>query len=99
MLKLVKLERKYIPQLNEMMDEWTNSNEKIIPWSIRKTDYHNIDEYIESLEVKEAFDKYVPYLTFFCLDTDRNIFVGAVNIRLYLNDKLAFSDGHIGGWN
>ena len=42
------LYKKYIFQLNEMMDEWTNSNEKIIPWSIRKSDYHNIDEYIEN---------------------------------------------------
>lgn len=96
MLKLVKLEEKYIPQLNEMMDEWTNANEKIIPWSIRKCDYHNIEKYIESLEVKEPNEKYVPDSTFFCLDTERNIFVGAVNIRHYLNDKLIVADGHIG---
>ncbi len=96
MLKLVKLEKKYIPQLNEMMDEWTNSNEKIIPWSIRKCDYHNIDEYMKSLEVKEAYDKFVPDSTFFCLDIERNIFVGAVNIRHYLNEQLIIGDGHIG---
>lgn len=96
MLKLVKLEEKYIPQLNEMMDEWTNANEKIIPWAIRRCDYHNIDEYMKSLEIKEAYDNCVPDVTFFCLDTDRNIFVGAVNIRLYLNDKLVTDGGHIG---
>lgn len=96
MLKLVKLETKYIPQLNEMMDEWTRSNEKIIPWSIRKCDYHDFDTYIASLEVKEAHGKYVPDSTFFCLDTDRNIFVGAVNIRHYLNDHLIIGDGHVG---
>ena len=96
MLKLVKMEKKYISQLNEMMDEWTNSNEKIIPWSIRKSDYHNIDEYIENLELKEPNGKYVPDSTYFCLDTNRNIFVGAVNIRHYLNEKLMISGGHIG---
>ena len=96
MLKLVKLEKKYIQQLNEMMDEWTNANEKIIPWSIRKCDYHNIDEYMESLEVKEAYDKFVPDSTFFCLDTERDIFVGAVNIRHHLNKQLIIGDGHIG---
>ncbi len=96
MLKLVKMEKKYIPQLNDMMDEWTKASEKIIPWSIRKCDYHKIDEYIESLEVKKPHGKYVPDSTFFCLDTDRNIFVGAVNIRHYLNEELIISSGHIG---
>lgn len=96
MLKLVKFGKEYTIQLNEMMDEWTAANEKIIPWSIRKCDYHDVSRYIESLEVKEPHGKYVPDSTFFCLDTERNIFVGAVNIRHYLNDKLIFSDGHIG---
>ena len=31
MLQLIKFDRKYAPQLNEMMDEWTAANEKIIP--------------------------------------------------------------------
>ena len=38
MLKLVRLEERYIPQLNDMMDEWTATGEKIIPWAIRKRD-------------------------------------------------------------
>lgn len=96
MLKLVKMEEKYIPQLQEMMDEWTNADENIIPWSIRKCDYHDINNYISSLEIKEPDGKYVPDSTFFCLDTDRDIFIGAVNIRHYLNDKLILSGGHIG---
>ena len=96
MLKLVKMEEKYLSQLNEMMDEWTKANEKIIPYAINKCDYHNIDEYINSLEIKEGNDKLVPDSTFFCLDTDRNIFVGAVNIRHYLNDALLLDGGHIG---
>lgn len=96
MLKLVKIDKEYTGQLTDMMDEWTGTNEKIIPWSIRKCDYHDIDQYIESLEVKEAHGNNVPDSTYFCLDTERDIFVGAVNIRHYLNDKLLFSGGHIG---
>ena len=96
MLKLVKMEPKYTHQLNEMMDEWTKANEKIIPWSIRKSDYHQIDEQIKSLEIKEAKGKYIPDSTYFCLDTNRDIFVGAINIRHYLNENLLFSGGHIG---
>ena len=34
--------------------------------------------------------------TLFCLDKDRNISVGAVNIRHYLNDELLKTGGHIG---
>ena len=45
MLKLVKLEEKYKKQLFEMMDEWSNSGEKIIPYAIRKADYHDFEKY------------------------------------------------------
>ena len=38
----------------------------------------------------------VPDSTFFCLDEDRDIFVGAVNIRHYLNEALLRDGGHIG---
>lgn len=54
MLRLVKLELKYQQQLNEMMDEWTASKEKIIPWSIRKCDYHNFETYLNALEEKKV---------------------------------------------
>ena len=96
MLKLVKMAPQYITQLNEMMDEWYGAKEKIIPWSIRKSDYHNIDEYMKSLVIKESYGDYVPDSIYFCLDTNRNIFVGAVNIRHYLNETLKFTGGHIG---
>ena len=88
MLKLVKLEKKYEKQLIDMMDEWSKTGEKIVPYAIIKTDYHDFDIYLDSLEVKENQDGLVPDSTFFCLDTDRNIFVGAVNIRHYLNEAL-----------
>jgi predicted acetyltransferase len=96
MLKLVKLDKQYKKQLFDMMDEWTKSGEKIVPYAIRKVDYRNFDEYLESLEVKDNEDGLVPDSTFFALDTDRNIFVGAVNIRHYLNEALLLNGGHIG---
>lgn len=80
-LKLVKLSAAYKKQLFDMLDEWYSTGEKIIPYSIRKTDYHNFNDYIFSLdEAGHGKDK-VPDSTFFCLDEKRNIFVGAVNIR------------------
>lgn len=95
-LKLVKLEEKYKKQLNDMMDEWIASGEKIVPWAIIKTDYHNFEKYKQEIETINETEKYVPDSTFFCLDLDRNIFVGAVNIRHYLNDQLLLNGGHIG---
>ena len=96
MLKLVKFDASYAAQLMDMMDEWTSANEEIIPWAIRKCDYHDLKAYADSLEVKNASEGYVPDSTFFCLDTERNRFVGAVNIRHYLNERLLAGGGHIG---
>lgn len=96
-LILVKAEEKYKEQITKMMDEWTASGEKIVPYAIRKADYHDFDNYIASLELKDVHDGKVPDSTFFCMDTDRNIVVGAVNIRHYLNEDLLRNGGHIGG--
>lgn len=95
-LRLVKLEKAYYSQLADMLDEWYSSGEKIIPYAIRKIDYHNFDEYIGSLDTTAGNADIVPDSTFFCLDEDRNCFVGAVNIRHYLNDALLLNGGHIG---
>ena len=38
----------------------------------------------------------VPDSAYFCLDDKRHIFVGAVNIRHYLNENLLYNGGHIG---
>ena len=95
-LKLVKLQDEYRNQLFDMLDEWYQTGEKIIPYVIRKTDYHDFETYKNSLEIKEERDGLVPDSTFFCLDEERNIFVGAVNIRHYLNENLLRDGGHIG---
>lgn len=95
-LKLVKLENKYKQQLFDMLDEWYGSGEKIVPYAIRKTDYHDFDAYCKNLEVKDEKGGLVPDSVFFCLDEERNIFVGAVNIRHYLNENLLLNGGHIG---
>lgn len=95
-LKLVKLEPQYRRHLNEMMEEWYKSGEKIVPYAIRKNDYRDFDYYLENLEIKEEIDGKVPDTTFFYLDEDRDIFVGAVNIRHYLTAEMLVNAGHIG---
>lgn len=95
-LKLVKLDDCYRMQLTDMLDEWYGAGEKIIPWAIRRLDYHDFEYYKNNLEVRNESENCVPDSTFFCLDEERNIFVGAVNIRHSLNERLLLDGGHIG---
>ena len=63
------------------LDEWCATGEKIVPYAIRKNDYHDFQYYLDNLQITEEVDGKVPDTTLFCLDVDRNIFVGAVNQR------------------
>lgn len=100
-IELVKLTREYKSQLFDMLTEWKKDIEENhtnhSPWMIFRNDFHDFDFYLENLEIKEETeDGRVPDTTLFCLDEDRNIFVGAVNIRHYLNEELLRTGGHIG---
>lgn len=94
-LKLVKLTSTYKNHLFEMMDEWTAAGEKIIPSAIAVNDYHDFETYLHDLYRNQEVSGKVPETTYFCLDSDRDIFVGAVTIRHYLTKQLQCS-GHIG---
>lgn len=97
MLKLVKLDYSHKKQLFDMMNEWSATGEKIVPYSIRKNDYKDFDAYMNGLANEDQGEPgHVPATTLFCLDVDRDIFVGAVNIRHYLNEALLLNGGHIG---
>ena len=99
-VRLIKLTKQYYNQLSEMIDEWkldqqiNHTNHS--PWAIFKNDYHDFDNYLLNLELKEPKDGLVPDSTFFLLEEDRDILLGAVNIRHYLNDYLLQYGGHIG---
>lgn len=73
------------------------TGEEIVPCVIRKNDYRDLNYYIKGIEDEErGLPNLVPSTTYFCLDDERNIFVGAVSIRHYLNDSLLQTGGHIG---
>ena len=100
-LALIRLSPAYRTQFFDMMAEWTADIEKNhtnhSPWAIFRNDYRDFDHYLAHLEVREETpDGRVPDTTLFCLDRDRNILVGAVNIRHYLNEGLLRTGGHIG---
>ena len=100
-IELVRLTNEYREQLFEMLEEWKKdiivNHTDMSPWKIWANDFHDFDYYINNLDTKEETKNgWVPDTTLFCLDKDRNIFVGAVNIRHYLNDTLLKTGGHIG---
>ena len=95
-LRLVKASMQYSDQIKDMLQEWNATGEKIIPYAIRRLDYHDFAYYCDNLEVRDTSDGLVPDSTFFCLDEERNMIVGAVNIRHYLNEALLINGGHIG---
>ena len=100
-IELVRLTPEYKTQLIDMLTEWKADIEKKhtnhSPWMIFRNDFNDFEYYLENLEIKEETeDGRVPDTTLFCLDKDRNIFVGAVNIRHYLNEGLLRTGGHIG---
>lgn len=100
-LELVKLSDEYKEQLTEMLTEWSRdilvNHTNKSPGKIWEYDFHNFSDYQEKINACEENNKnLVPDTTLFCLDKDRNIFVGAVNIRHYLNENLLRSGGHIG---
>ena len=87
-IKLVKLTSEYKTQLFDIMDEWTSAGEKIMPTAIAINDYHDFDYYVNHLCREKEINGIVPETTFFCLDLDRDIFVGAVTVRHYLTERL-----------
>ena len=100
-IELVRLTNEYREQLFEMLEEWKKdiivNHTDMSPWKIWANDFHDFDYYMNNLDTKEENKNgWVPDTTLFCLDKDRNIFVGAVNIRHYLNDALLKTGGHIG---
>lgn len=50
-----------------MLDVWYACGEKIIPYAIRRLDYHNFEQYYRNLEVTDNGEELVPDSTFFVL--------------------------------
>ena len=100
MLKLVKGSLRYKKEIIDMLKEWKEYNETHItnesPKAIFKNSFDDFDAYLNSLEINKPKDGKVPSSVFFCLDEKRNIMVGDVNIRHYLNEYLLLYGGHIG---
>ena len=99
-LKLIKGSYQYKEPIITMLKEWKEYNDTHdvngSPWAIFKNGYDDFDFYLSNLETSEPKDGWGPDSTFFCFDEQRDIMVGAVNIRHCLNDHLLLCGGHIG---
>lgn len=97
-MKLIKptivLKQEYL----EMLDEWKQNNEKIVPWVLNEdtSDFQamisRFADYSQGIGLKEDL---VPHSTYWLVRDDNKI-LGAINIRHRLNDYLKNIGGHIG---
>ena len=100
-LILIKPSMEYKDAIIEMLDEWLayNATHETDP-SPRAIfhDYSDFDAYLKEFERSEKNPKpeHVPATTYFALDKERNVIVGAICIRHYLTPALLNSGGHIG---
>lgn len=94
-LRLVKADDRNKDLICDMLDEWYATGEKIVPYAIRRLDYHDYETYYRNIDTDNNHG-HVATSTWFALDEERNIMVGAVNIRHYLNEQLLLDGGHIG---
>lgn len=97
-LKLIRPCQEYKEQITRMLDDWllVESADEITPMAVARLDHHDFDRYCAELDIRQARDGLVPDVTLFCYDDQRDLCVGAVNIRLALNDRLLRCGGHIG---
>lgn len=92
MLQLVKLSVNLQKQFDIFMREWSLSGEKIYPKSIRITEQNNFTMILKHLEKQRLLNEE----TYFALNVNRNIFIGAVNLRYNIDELMSQYVGNIG---
>lgn len=63
-LRLVKASKEYRSQIGDMMEEWNNFGEKIVPYAICRLDYRDFENYCNNLEIRDSGSGLVPDSTF-----------------------------------
>lgn len=90
----VSLKNEYL----DMLLEWKECGEELIPWSLNLDTSHfdslvkNLNEYSDGIGLPDGF---VPCTTFWLVNNENRL-LGAIEIRHQLNDYLEFRGGHIG---
>ena len=101
MLKLVKPSKQYYKQYKEMMDEWNMEGSRIAPWPLH-LQYHTEELFEEMLnrvqEVEEGnnLGEFASSTTYWLYNDEKDILIGASNLRHYLTEDGLKLWGHIG---
>lgn len=97
-LQLIKPTIELEEQYCEMMQDWINSGEALVPFVLRY-DYHNFKGFIDQLNEFEKGinipESFVPHSTFWLINSNNKI-LGVTNIRHRLTESLKKEGGHIG---
>ena len=97
-LKLITNYYDYQQQILDFIEEYAAAESKMVPSVLRMCKSCTFDEYVEYLNSRATrnLEGLVPATVYFTLDEERNIIVGAVDLRHYLNEPLLKNGGHIG---
>lgn len=101
MIRLVKPNEKYYQQYKDMMDEWNMEGSRIAPWALHLK-YHTLQyfkemiERVQEVEKGENLEGYAASTTYWLYDEERDILLGASNLRHYLTKEGLKTWGHIG---
>lgn len=97
-LKLITNYYDYQQQILDFIAEYSTTEAKMVPSVLRMCNSCTFDEYVEYLNSRATrnLEGLVPATVYFTLDEERNIVVGAVDLRHYLNEPLLKNGGHIG---
>lgn len=84
-----------------MMDEWNMEGSRIAPWSLN-IKYHTLEFFyemikrVQEVEKGENLGEYAASTTYWLYDDEKNILLGASNLRHHLTEVGLKTWGHIG---
>lgn len=97
-LKLIEPSLEYRDEYLDMINEWSNTGERMIPFILR-FDCSNFDSFLEEIHKlktnRDLGENKVNSSTFLLVNNEGRV-LGATNIRHELNEQLLKMGGHIG---
>ncbi len=101
MLKLIRPNPYLYLQYQNMMDEWNKDGSQIAPWVLElpyktESDFLSLIDRLNEVERGEHITGYSPSSTYWLYDDERNVLVGAGNLRHALVGESGQLWGHIG---
>ena len=101
MLKLIKPSKEYYLQYKKMMNEWNMEGSRIAPWPLqlkynKKELFEEMLNRVQEVEEGNNLGEFASSTTYWLYDDEKDILIGASNLRHYLTDDGLRLWGHIG---